>query len=276
MPHGKTVPSSTKMSFRCNPPHPPQHGQGDENKGYSVGPNGAYYVTAVNRQRFSPAEWRDVGLMLTLLREDMPTLLGSRDAVWPALCAAMARWEKAHSESLRVALNHDRSDWKLHHRAYMAGTRGMLLRLRYAREKRARRAFTLLCTQHNVSTIDEMEPIVVAQYHDERESSTIYIGISLKVDRYYFGQVQERNPMARFEDHWRETLLAKSNTTSTEWKYRYMSRHGGTSWYFIPLVIPGQILPRATLSKMESFFTGLYPKSLNCEARRTFGYLSWD
>ena len=108
MPHGKTVPSSTKMSFRCNPPHPPQHGQGDENKGYSVGPNGAYYVTAVNRQRFSPAEWRDMGLMLTLLREDMPTLLGSRDAVWPALCAAMARWEKAHSESLRVALDHER------------------------------------------------------------------------------------------------------------------------------------------------------------------------
>ena len=59
--------------------------------GYEAGPSG-HVVTLTNDKRFTATEWRDVQALVNLLGDETPTLLGSRHVVWPALCAAMARW----------------------------------------------------------------------------------------------------------------------------------------------------------------------------------------
>ena len=47
-----------------------------------------------NYRTFTHAEIVDVNAAAQLLRDDMPTITGSRRAVWPSLCAAMAAWSK--------------------------------------------------------------------------------------------------------------------------------------------------------------------------------------
>ena len=45
-----------------------------------------------NHRTFSPIEIADVQAAAHLLRDDMPTIIGSRKTVWPPLCAAMYDW----------------------------------------------------------------------------------------------------------------------------------------------------------------------------------------
>ena len=47
-----------------------------------------------NYRTFTHAEIVDVNAAATLLRDDMPTITGSRKTVWPSLCAAMDVWSK--------------------------------------------------------------------------------------------------------------------------------------------------------------------------------------
>ena len=45
-----------------------------------------------NRRAFSPIEIVDVQAAAGLLRDDMPTIIGSRKTVWPSMRAAMGDW----------------------------------------------------------------------------------------------------------------------------------------------------------------------------------------
>ena len=42
-----------------------------------------------NHRTFTPNEIADVQAAAGLLRDDVPTIIGSRKTVWPSLCAAM-------------------------------------------------------------------------------------------------------------------------------------------------------------------------------------------
>ena len=47
-----------------------------------------------NYRTFTHAEIVDVHVAAQLLRDDMPTITGSRKTVWPSLCAAMHVWSE--------------------------------------------------------------------------------------------------------------------------------------------------------------------------------------
>ena len=49
-----------------------------------------------NYRTFTHAEIVDVNAAAHLLRNDMPTITGSRKTVWPSLCAAMDVWSTAN------------------------------------------------------------------------------------------------------------------------------------------------------------------------------------
>ena len=48
-----------------------------------------------NYRTFTHAEIVDVNAAAQLLRDDMPTITGSRTTVWPSLCAAMQAWSES-------------------------------------------------------------------------------------------------------------------------------------------------------------------------------------
>ena len=47
-----------------------------------------------NYRTFTHAEIVDVNAAAQLLRDDMPTITGSRKTAWPSLCAAMHAWSE--------------------------------------------------------------------------------------------------------------------------------------------------------------------------------------
>ena len=65
-----------------------------------------------NYRTFTRAEIVDVDAAAQLLRDDMPTIAGSRKALWPSLCAAMHMWSETlvmhRAELLRI----ERTSWK--------------------------------------------------------------------------------------------------------------------------------------------------------------------
>ena len=55
-------------------------------------PLGAFNIQ--NYRTFTHAEIVDVNAAAHLLCDDMPTITGSREMVWPSLCAAMNMWSE--------------------------------------------------------------------------------------------------------------------------------------------------------------------------------------
>ena len=99
----------------------------------------------------------------------------------------------------------------------------------------------------------------------KRHDLIVYIGLSLKVKRAYYGMVHKRPPHKRWHEHWRAVLQHSAGITSeTERKYEYMARHGGAaSWLFLPYMSCGQLTCRHRLQRLEQKLIGLYPNSLN-------------
>ena len=62
-----------------------------------------------------------------VLRDDMPTITGSRKMVWPSLCAAMDTWSKQLVVDRAVILHIERTRWKQHEECYVHNMLGICL-----------------------------------------------------------------------------------------------------------------------------------------------------
>jgi hypothetical protein len=216
-----------------------------------------------NYRTFTHAEIVDVNAAAQLLRDDMPTITGSRKTVWPSLCAAMHVWSETLVMDRAAILNIERTSWIQHEEFYKQSLLGICLRLRWARETWARGIFTRLCNQFCVDTaVDLASSLSVCM---TRNDSIVYIGFNLQVKRAYYGMVHERSPHERWQEHWRAVMQHSANLASeTERKYAFMARHGGAaSWLFLPYISCGQVIPRHRLHSLEQKIIGLYPNSLN-------------
>ena len=76
----------------------------------------AFKIT--NYRTFSPIEIADVQADAFLLRDDMPTVIGSRKAVWPSLCAAMDDWMERFVADRAEILHVERTSWRRHEEFY--------------------------------------------------------------------------------------------------------------------------------------------------------------
>ena len=131
-----------------------------------------------------------------LLRDDMPTITGSRKTVWPSLCAAMHAWSEPLVTDRAAILNTERTSWIQHEEFYKQSLLEICLRLRWARETWARGIFRRLCDQFCVDTaVDLASALSVCM---PRNDSIVYIGFNLQVKRAYYGMVHERSPHERW------------------------------------------------------------------------------
>ena len=105
-----------------------------------------------NYRTFTHAEIVDVNAAAQLLRDDMPTITGSRKTVWPSLCAAMHIWSETLVMDRANILHIERTSWRQHEEFYKQSLLGICLRLRWARETWARGIFRRLCDQFCVDT----------------------------------------------------------------------------------------------------------------------------
>ena len=145
-----------------------------------------------NYRTFTHAEIVDVNAAAHLLRDDMPTITGSRKTVWPSLCAAMHVWSETLVMDRAKILHIERTSWKQHEEFYKQSMLGICLRLRWARETWARGIFRRLCDQFCVDTaVDLASALLVCM---TRNDSVVYIGFNLQVKRAYYGMVHERLP----------------------------------------------------------------------------------
>ena len=60
----------------------------------------------------------DVNAAAALLCVDVPVITGSRKALWPSLCAAMADWMRRFVMDRADILNVERTSWKRHEEFY--------------------------------------------------------------------------------------------------------------------------------------------------------------
>ena len=72
-----------------------------------------------NYRTFTHAEIIDVNAAVHLLRDDMPTIIGSWKAVWPSLCAAIDVRSKQLVVDQAVILHVKRMRWKQHEECYV-------------------------------------------------------------------------------------------------------------------------------------------------------------
>ena len=101
--------------------------------------------------------------------------------------------------------------------------------------------------------------------------SLIYIGFSLTTKRPYIGMVEDRPPIARFNEHWKCTVNHRENNVDeVDWKYQFMAKTGAWDWYFLPLVVCTGTIAKARLRSLERTILLSYPNALNFEARRHF------
>ena len=168
-------------------------------------------------------------------------------------------------------LDADRNDWKTHNQIYIKGLLGTLLRVRFAREQWLREHFELLCTQWGVHTAVELAEILTRTLTStsvEEHTSIIYIGMSIQVKRPYIGLVENRNPINRFEEHWRQIQLHKrGEVAQVDHKYSYMASTGGCQWLFLPLLSCGMVIPKARLETLEKTIYKRFPNALNFQMR---------
>ena len=216
-----------------------------------------------NYRTFTHAEIVDVNAAAQLLRDACPTITGSRKTVWPSLCEAMHVWGNTLVMDREEILHIERTSWRRHEQFYKQSLLGICLRLRWAREKWARRIFTRLCDQFCVVTAVELASVLTACM--EENNSIVYIGFSLQTKRAYYGMVHERSPHERWQEHWRAVMQHGAGiATEAEKKYTYMASHGGAaSWFFLPYISCGQVMPLHRLRDLEGKIIALYPNSLN-------------
>ena len=69
----------------------------------------------------------DVDAAAHLLRDDMPTITGSRKTVWPSLCAAMNVWSEQFVMDRAESLHIERTRWKQHEECYVHNMLGICL-----------------------------------------------------------------------------------------------------------------------------------------------------
>ena len=77
----------------------------------------AFKVT--NYRTFTPAEIVDVNAAACLLRDDMPTITGSRKTVWPSLCASIDAWGEQLVVDRAAILHVERTRWTQHDECYV-------------------------------------------------------------------------------------------------------------------------------------------------------------
>ena len=221
---------------------------------------------------FTCDEWVDVQAVVALTGDDsFMGLAPSRAAVWPALCTVIADWHRERARTRGEFLRGDRMQWNKHAAAYREDLLGTLLRLRFARETWGRDTFAEIAANLGVCTaVDLQKKIGYTLGADTAEHcSTIYVGISLRVKRRYYGLVLDRNPMLRFEEHWKAIKQHHQRSEPiTEWKYTYMAAHDSAeNWIFLPLICCDMVLPRHRLRGLERRVINNHPSSLNMENR---------
>ena len=89
-----------------------------------------------NYRTFTAAEIVAVNAAAHLLRDDMPTITGSRKAAWPSLCAAMDVWSKQLVVERAVILHIERTRWKQHKECYVHNMLGIIMMSTIAMGKR--------------------------------------------------------------------------------------------------------------------------------------------
>ena len=75
-----------------------------------------------NYRTFTPAEIVDLQPAACLLRDDMPTIIGSRRTVWPSLCTAMDDWSEQFVADRADILHVERTSWRRHEEFYSINT----------------------------------------------------------------------------------------------------------------------------------------------------------
>jgi len=78
-----------------------------------------------NYRTFTHAEIVDMNAAATLLRDDMPTITGSRKTVWPSLCAAMHAWSETLVMDRAEILHIERTSWRRHEEFYKQSLLGI-------------------------------------------------------------------------------------------------------------------------------------------------------
>ena len=86
----------------------------------------------------------------------MPSLEGSRDMVWPALCRAMHVWLKENEAQRALIVDTDRPSWVSHEAFYEYWMVALCLRLRWAQERWIQSLFRCLGMQFQVDTAEEL------------------------------------------------------------------------------------------------------------------------
>ena len=71
-----------------------------------------------NYRAFAHAEIVDVNATAQLLRDDMPTITGSRKTVWLSLCAAMHVWSETLVMGRAAIMNIEQTSWVQHEEFY--------------------------------------------------------------------------------------------------------------------------------------------------------------
>ena len=102
------------------------------NRKLSLGVSRGNPANAANRKRFSTAEWSDVNATYRILGGSMPSLEGSRDTEWPALCRAMRVLLKEHEAQRALIVDTERPSWVSHATFYGYWMVALCLRLRWA------------------------------------------------------------------------------------------------------------------------------------------------
>ena len=105
-----------------------------------------------NYRTFTAAENVDVNAAAHLLRDDMPTIAGSRKTVWPPLCASMGAWNEQLVVDRAEILHTEQTRWKQHEKCYVQNILMICLRLRSARETWVSGARWRLCERFCVDT----------------------------------------------------------------------------------------------------------------------------
>ena len=80
-----------------------------------------------NYRTFTHAEIVDVNATAQLLRDDMPTITGSRKTVWPSLCVAMHAWSETLVMDRAAILNTERTSWIQHEEFYKQSLLGIIM-----------------------------------------------------------------------------------------------------------------------------------------------------